>query len=145
MNQDANRRANPDLDEKAEGGLGFFDRFAEGASTVASRAPFFAFCVLLIVIWSPSIFFLKFDVSQLLINTATTIITFLLVALIQNSQKRFENSTNFKLNAIADAQADHMEVLAESLGEGNPDRCARLRAHAEDLRKAMGIEEKISA
>lgn len=138
-------RANPELDHKAQGDLGFFDRFAESASTFSSRALFFAFCVVLIIAWTPTIFLLSFNVSQLLINTATTVITFLLVALIQNSQKRFENAMNFKLNAIADALADSMEVTAEEYRDNDPEREDRLCQHAEDLRRAMGVERTISA
>src|SRR5713101_7282922 len=76
--------------------VGFFDRFAGLASRVASRAPFFAFCILLVVLWllqgaiavAASGHFSSFqnDKYQLEINTTTTIITFLLVALLQNSQ-----------------------------------------------------------
>src|SRR5438132_2802682 len=96
---------------EVEGRVGFFDRFAGHASHVASRAPFFAFCVLLILVWAPTITFLKFDTWQLLINTATTIITFLMVALLQNSQTRTDQATQHKLNAIADALADLMEHM----------------------------------
>jgi low affinity Fe/Cu permease len=75
------------------GQLGFFDRFAGAASSFASRAPFFAGCVLLIVVWAPSIGLFNLDTWQLIINTATTIITFLLVALLQNSQTRNDQAT----------------------------------------------------
>lgn len=135
--------ANPDLAHKAEGGLSFFERFAEGASAFASRAPFFAACVLLILIWSPTIFLLDFNVSQLLINTATTIITFLLVALIQNSTKRTENAMNFKLNAMADALADFMEAQAEDAS--TPSLHDELCEDARQLREAVGVETRISA
>lgn len=67
--------------------VGFFDHFAGVAAMIASRAVFFVFCVLLIVLWLPSIaLFQNVDTWQLIINTATTIITFLMVALLQNSQ-----------------------------------------------------------
>lgn len=59
---------------------GFFDRFAGRSAAFVSRAPFFVFCVLLVVVWAPG----NFDTYQLLINTPTTIVTFLLVALLQN-------------------------------------------------------------
>src|ERR1700749_2681554 len=88
--------------------VGFFDRFAGGASALASRAPFFAACVLLIVVWAPSITLFNLDTWQLIINTATTIITFLLVALLQNAQPRNDQATQHKLNAIADGLADLM-------------------------------------
>src|SRR5438309_9748975 len=96
-----------------DGRVGFFDRFAGHASNIASRAPFFAACVLLILVWAPTLAFLKFDTWQLLINTATTIVTFLLVALLQNSQTRNDQATQHKLNAIADGLADLMERFAD--------------------------------
>src|SRR5690242_21859029 len=78
--------------------VGFFDRFAGLTSRLASRAPFFACCIVLVVLWLVqgviAVFahgrFSSFTSSsyQLEINTTTTIITFLLVALLQNSQTR---------------------------------------------------------
>lgn len=63
-----------------------FDHFAEASSDYVSRAAFFAACILLVLVWAPSYFVIRnFDTWQLIINTATTIITFLLVALLQNS------------------------------------------------------------
>src|SRR6266567_2343656 len=94
--------------------VGFFDRFAGRASNVASRAPFFAACVLVILVWAPTVTLLNFDTWQLLINTATTIVTFLLVALLQNSQTRNDQATQHKLNAIADALADLMTHVSSA-------------------------------
>src|SRR5437899_9429357 len=94
--------------------IGFFDRFAGMAALVASRAYFFAFCVLLIVVWAPSYFVLhNTDTWQLTINTATTIITFLMVALLQNSQTRSDQAVQHKLNALADGLADIMAFLVD--------------------------------
>jgi low affinity Fe/Cu permease len=74
---------------EVSGDVGFFDRFANRTSMLASRAVFFALCVALVVVWVPSIFLLRdVDTWQLIINTATTIVTFLLVALLQNTQTR---------------------------------------------------------
>jgi len=53
------------------------------------------------------------DTWQLIINTITTIATFLLVALLQNTQKRADEAVQHKLNAVADGLADLMEALAE--------------------------------
>src|SRR2546426_11693271 len=94
--------------------IGFFDRFAGWAAVIASRAPFFFFCVLLVVIWAPTkLLGLNIDTWQLIINTITTIITFLMVALLQNSQTRADQATQHKLNAIADALADLMHHLPD--------------------------------
>ena len=53
------------------------------------------------------------DTWQLILNTITTIVTFLLVALLQNTQKRADEAVQHKLNAVADGLADLMEALAE--------------------------------
>jgi Low affinity iron permease len=68
--------------------------------------PFFTACALLVVVWLPTTVLLDFNTSQLLINTPTTIVTFLLVALLQNTQTRNQQATQRKLNAIADGLAD---------------------------------------
>jgi low affinity Fe/Cu permease len=110
-----------------------FDRFAGRAAQLVSRAPFFTACVLLVVIWLPTTVLLDFNTSRLLINTPTTIVTFLLVALLQNTQTRNEQATQRKLNAIADGLADLMEQLAEERPELGDD----LR----ELREAVGLEQ----
>jgi hypothetical protein len=116
--------------------VGFFDRFAGWASTAASRATFFAFCVLLIIVWAPSIVLLRsVDTWQLVINTATTIITFLMVALLQNSQTRSDQAVQHKLNALADGLADVMDHLATGSGERD------LQADMKELRAAVGLED----
>jgi len=119
--------------------IGFFDRFAGRASLVASRAVFFAACVLLVIVWAPTIFLLRdIDTWQLIINTATTIVTFLMVALLQNSQTRSDQAIQHKLNAIADGLADIMAHLAD----GDEER--DLRRDIDELRTAVGLEERES-
>ena len=111
----------------------FFDRFAERSSKVASGAIFFVVCLLLVVLWAPSYFiFRDLNTWQLVINTATTIVTFLLVALLQNSQRRTEEAVNQKLDALADGLAD----LMHHIGKEDPD----LRKDMQDLRAAVGVE-----
>jgi low affinity Fe/Cu permease len=110
-----------------------FDRFAEGASEFASHAAFFLGCVLLVLVWIPSYFVLgNLNTWQLVINTATTIVTFLLVALLQNSQRRSDEAVHAKLDAIADGLADLMST------HGRTDN--KLDRDESELRKAVGIE-----
>jgi low affinity Fe/Cu permease len=118
-------------------GRSVFDRMAGATAHFTARAPFFAACVLLVLIWGPS-YFLLGDVNtwQLVINTATTIVTFLLVALLQNTQRRGEEAIQHKLNAIADALADLMEHQIDR----DP---TDLRADIEDLKAASGIEQRM--
>ncbi|HWC79547.1 MAG TPA: low affinity iron permease family protein [Pseudonocardiaceae bacterium] len=53
--------------------LSAFDKFATHADRFASRAWFFALCVVLVVVWAPSFFLLgDVDTWQLVINTLTT-------------------------------------------------------------------------
>ncbi len=127
----------PVMPTDVSGRIGIFDRFAAWAAMVASRAAFFAFCVLLIVVWAPTIIFLgSVDTWQLIINTATTIITFLLVALLQNSQTRSDHAVQHKLNALAKGLADVMAFLAQGSDEQALDRDLR------ELRAAVGLEER---
>jgi low affinity Fe/Cu permease len=110
-----------------------FDRFAEAASEFAGHAAFFLACVLLVVVWIPSFFvFRNLNTWQLVINTATTIVTFLLVALLQNSQRRSDEAVHQKLDALADGLADLMEHLSDE-DDG-------LRGDMQDLRESVGAE-----
>jgi low affinity Fe/Cu permease len=111
-------------------GLGWFDRFATIVARFASRAWFFAFCVLLVVVWAPSILiFRDIDTWQLIINTLTTIVTFLLVALLQNTQERSDKATQDKLNAIADCLSRMMKAQG-------------MDRDAAELRDAVGLENR---
>src|SRR2546423_1136410 len=125
----------PEMPTGVSGKLSLFDRFASAADQGVSGAWVFAFCVLLVLIWIPSIVAIR-DINtwQLIINTITTIVTFLLVALLQNTQTRADAAVQHKLNAIADGLADLMEQMATD----RPD----LRRDFEELRAAVGLEKR---
>ena len=113
-----------------------FDRFAEASAGFVSRAPFFVACVLLVLLWAPSFWlFPNVDTWQLVINTATTIVTFLMVALLQNSQHRAEQAIHQKLDAVADGLADFMEHV----GGDQPGFAEDI----DDLRRSVGIEKEM--
>jgi low affinity Fe/Cu permease len=113
-----------------------FDHFAEASSEYASRAAFFAACVLLVLVWAPSYFLIRnLDDWQLIINTATTVVTFLLVALLQNSARRSDRAIHHKLDALADGLADLME------NQVHPNR-ADLAGDIADLKRAVGLERR---
>jgi low affinity Fe/Cu permease len=125
--------------------VGWFDRFAERASHVVSRAWFFSACVVLVLVWVPSYFlFGTVDTWQLVINTATTIVTFLLVALLQNAQRRGDQATQHKLNAIAAGLAELMRERSNP-AEPDVDTEARMVRAREELVAAVGLEERESA
>jgi low affinity Fe/Cu permease len=98
------------------------------------------FCVALIVIWLPTILFLDFDAWNFAINSSTTVITFLVVALIQNSQFRDNNAVQHKLNAVSDGLANLIEYMAEKDDDSRND----LQEKADELRSAVGVERRES-
>jgi Flp pilus assembly protein TadB len=138
--QHPQRRPAPHMPTDVTPDLSFFDRFATRAAILVSRAWFFAACLLLVVIWVPSYYLIgKIDTWQLIINTVTTIITFLLVALLQNTQTRNDEATQDKLNAVAQGLAELMAHTADIHDRGD------LHDAVTELRAAVGLEGTESA
>ena len=86
-----------------------FERVANVISKAMGRPLTFVLCFFIVLIWAASGPVFKFsDTWQLVINTGTTIITFLMVFLIQNSQNREGQALQAKLDelirAVNDAQ-----------------------------------------
>jgi len=139
------RSGAPALPSSVVDDVGVFDRFAGWAAEIVSRAPFFVLCVALVVAWilqGAVTLALTHDwerltssTYQLEINTTTTIVTFLLVALLQNTQTRSDRAVQHKLNAIADALADLMSQLpTEERGVLDDD--------VRELELAVGLEDR---
>jgi low affinity Fe/Cu permease len=79
----------------------WYSRFAKGASHFCGRPRVFALAVLTIVAWVVTGPLFHFsDTWQLVINTSTTIITFLMVFLIQNTQNRDTEAIQLKLDEL---------------------------------------------
>jgi low affinity Fe/Cu permease len=117
--------------------LSLFDRFATYTSERVSKAWFFGVCAVLVLMWVQTFWLWpSIDGWALVINTFTSTITFLLVALLQNTETRAENATQRKLNAISDALVNLMDELAAD----NPD----LRRSREELTAAVGVEHRES-
>ncbi len=78
-----------------------FTRFAKRTSRAAGHPATFALAVLIILVWAATGPIFDFsDTWQLVINTGTTIITFLMVFLIQNTQNRDSTATQLKLDEL---------------------------------------------
>ena len=78
-----------------------FNRMAEAVARATGRPWAFATCVASVVIWAVSGPFFGFSETwQLVINTVTTIITFLMVFLIQNTQNRDGAAIQAKLDEL---------------------------------------------
>src|SRR6478609_3323051 len=79
----------------------FFNWFATKTSTAAGQPLTFVVAVLVILVWGITGPVFRFsDTWQLIINTGTTIITFLMVFLIQNSQNRDGAAMQAKLDEL---------------------------------------------
>jgi low affinity Fe/Cu permease len=78
-----------------------FDRLAHWTARHAGRASTFALALAIIVAWGVSgPIFQWSDTWQLIINTGTTIVTFLMVFLIQNTQNRDTEALQLKLDEL---------------------------------------------
>ncbi|MFP3580963.1 low affinity iron permease family protein [Arthrobacter sp. fls2-241-R2A-200] len=78
-----------------------FTRFTTKVASVLGHAWVFAIAVAVLILWGFSGPLLGFsDTWQLIINTSTTIITFLMVFIIQNTQNRDSEALHVKLDAI---------------------------------------------
>ena len=78
-----------------------FHKFAVSVSKISGKPISFVLALSLIIVWVISGPLFKFsDTWQLVINTGTTIITFLMVFLIQNTQNRDSKAVHLKLDEL---------------------------------------------
>jgi low affinity Fe/Cu permease len=111
----------------------FFARLARRATDWSGSSPALFLAVLLIVVWAATYpLFNNFDTWQLVINTLTTIITFLMVFLIQRAQNKDSHAIHLKLNELVAAVegASNRLINAENLTE---QELATLHAHYSKL------------
>jgi low affinity Fe/Cu permease len=134
------------LPESKTGQKKLFTRFAKAASNISGKPITFGFAVLLIIGWALTGPLFKFsDTWQLVINTGTTIITFLMVFLIQNTQNRDTSAMQIKLDEIIRAIAGAHNALLD-LEELEDEDLIKIRKTYEDLaceaRKELEIRKK---
>ena len=119
----------------------WFTHFAKITSRAAGQPATFCFAVAIIVIWAVSGPFFGFsDTWQLVINTGTTIITFLMVFLIQNTQNRDSEAIQVKLDElIRSIDGAHLALLdLEELDDDDLRRiCTDYRELAKQARKDL--------
>ncbi|MEY2578513.1 MAG: hypothetical protein QOI49_1337 [Verrucomicrobiota bacterium] len=121
-----------------------FGVFARKTSSVLGSAWAFVVAILIIVIWAmtgPA--FGYSDTWQLIINTGTTIVTFLMVFLIQNTQNRDAKAVHLKLDELIRALEPARNKLVD-LEKLSDDDLKALEKEFETLRKkAEGAKEEV--
>src|SRR5262245_5188580 len=103
----------------------FFRKFATVTSNIVGSAWSFLVATLIIVVWAlTGPMFHYSDTWQLIINTGTTIVTFLMVFLIQNTQNRDALAIHLKLDELIRAVkgARNSLVNLETLSDEDRDR-----------------------
>lgn len=128
-----------------------FDRFSAKVTAAAGSSAAFITAFLIIIVWGITGPLFKFsDTWQLVINTGTTIITFLMVFVIQQSQNKDTKALHLKLNEliacnkmasnrlidIEDLTADEIEVLKRYYVE-----LAKLSAKEKSIHATHSIDE----
>jgi low affinity Fe/Cu permease len=112
-----------------------FRRFANIVSSVAGSVHAFTLAIFVILIWAVSGPAFGFsDTWQLFINTGTTIVTFLMVFLIQNTQNRDNRALQAKLDEliVKTSGADNRLVRAEDFSD---DQLNHLKDHFDSIAK----------
>src|SRR3954462_13130080 len=112
----------------------YFGEAANRTSLAAGRATTFMSAVMIVVVWAITGPIFGFsDTWQLVINTGTTIITFLMVFLIQNSQNRDSAAIQVKLDELIRVSTAHnsfvgIEHLTDEELEAIREKCEKRAA-----------------
>jgi len=129
----------------------FFDRMATTVTKAAGRPAAFIIACIVVILWGITGPLFKFsDTWQLVINTGTTIITFLMVFIIQQTQNKDTIALQLKLNeliassglasnnlvSVEDLTTEELEVLKKFYG-----RLASLAKKEKDIHSSHSIDE----
>jgi low affinity Fe/Cu permease len=127
------------------------ERFSQTAAAYSGNSWAFIIAVIVVVVWALTGPLFGFsDTWQLVINTGTTIVTFLMVFLIQRSQNKDTQAVHLKLNELVAALegASNRIIDVEDLSEQELKllhehyrTLAQLTKNEQDLRKSHSIEE----
>ncbi len=129
-----------------------FRRIANRVSAWAGTATVFLGAVIIVILWATTGPLFDFsDTWQLVINTGTTIITFLMVFLIQNTQNRDGKAVQIKLDELiratkgARTQYVGLEDLSDEDLAALDDEFKKMTQNPSSLRALRKLHEKIAA
>lgn len=123
----------------------FLERFSYEITRITGTSTAFVVAALVIIVWAVSGPIFSFsDTWQLVINTGTTIVTFLMVFLIQRTQNKDALAIHLKLNEIVAAMegASNRLIDVEDLSEREIDA---LRAYYKKLIELAKADENLTA
>jgi low affinity Fe/Cu permease len=126
---------------RLKGRHGVFDRFAGIVTRVAGSPYAFSLALLIVVVWAASGPLFHFSETwQLVINTGTTIVTFLMVFLIQQSQNKDSIAIHLKLNELIASHevASNRMIAIEDLDEEDLGRVRSFYDQLADLADQQG-------
>ena len=116
--------------------LSFFERFSSRTTALAGSSYAFSTAFIIVLLWAATgPLFGYSEKWQLIINTGTTIITFLMVFLIQKSQNKDSKAIQLKLNELiaADERASNRMVDIEDITEEELDKLHKFYEKLSDL------------
>lgn len=152
VKQDPDQEKQPGKSKKKPNRLSrFFDRFANKVTVVTGSPWAFIFAFIVIIVWAVSgPIFGYSDTWQLVINTGTTIVTFLMVFVIQQSQNKDTMALQLKLNELiaSNKRASNRLIDVEDLTEEELKiikdyyvRLSTISKKEKELRRSHSIED----
>ena len=129
---------------KRKGLLRFFNRFSAVVTRVTGGAVAFVVAVLIILVWAVTGPLFHFsDTWQLVINTGTTIITFLMVFVIQHSQNKDTTALQLKLDELISAsKASNKLINIENLDDDQIEEFRKFYANMSESAAAEKEDRK---
>jgi low affinity Fe/Cu permease len=121
-----------------------FSRFAKATARAAGQPATFGLALLIIIAWAVTGPIFRFsDTWQLIINTGTTIVTFLMVFLIQNTQNRDSVAMQIKLDELLRA-AKGAETAMADLEDLTEEELEAFQTHYRKLAEAARMKMRES-
>lgn len=121
--------------DRKQDGRNAFEKFVEAVQRQVSQAPFFLVCLAIVLAWLVSApLWPDLKQWQVAIHTVASVMSILLLVLLENAGRRSEEAAHEKLNVLAEGLAE----LMESRSRTDPE----LEQATRKLREAIGLEER---